>query len=1536
MRPTRVTPVTPKPTSSTPSTIYGSSDMPSLERNAAPAATVVAKGIKQEQMEKELSVLEGRIKEQATLIQRLKVQIIEDEKAFKDDKEKIYSKGTTDGETTAKEKFEDEKKKFEIRHDEMQAELRKAQARYPELKKDLEADIVRRENKLALKKKEFDRERETQETLFADERQRIESEYREANQFDEDVKRKAKKKKDELDERDRDLTIKETSIRTRKAQRSDYNAYRRIWNGVREERKSLEVRLRTIAIQLVREGHSLSSNAAASDQARLTPDKLKELESGVEALREDLNNVDKELGMLGHNSRRQTRATRFDDTRLAARSMASALYLANVEPLRSVRTRSQQDIEDTEAQIQAATNATTREELKHQKDAFQAEKVAVNTTLELAFLDSHIQVFETLQHEPYVHKAVHLATFDLQAQVDTLYAQSYEGDKRGAKPPKFWNALRDTLRAANVSAKRTALLLEMKGGHQQHEKQLDAVIVEKLARLNDQLQMKRGQLLGHHKLARAAAKRAPPRAARAWGATSSSAASVDVSAVTGRVASEAALYKENCEEKARLLRQLCDTIVSLDTDTRAERVRRFTQLSIQTYGYEIKANSKKLISSPRKPSEVNRNRIITNRINALETRRDRDEFDLEHGNEPYSLSAKISQKLSDGTKSIEVVAGSNESPLDAKQDDTTNISAPFNEREAQEKLRTLKRKLEAAKEARDHKKSREIKVQIAALKAAMSHGAVQAMRRHKAALGEVTPENAEKHRVLDHEISKRCKPQTRRQRLMNGPTKVRKPATPQGHKQKELERELRELSKPIIGLSDDAREELRRLKQIEKMQIRLDLTRRSLEKLGSRTADNELKHESITQNIIGIEAKLKALQNLTTGAAAGVVTSSASEDKQLDDLMAAWSSDDDALDELTTPSTTEPTVTSEDPNISNSDSHGLNMKPTSARQETHQPSGRRDLHNHQLWTDFLNQQESREGRALSALTTGAAGEIEDRSLASEAGAEAAPDHVSGIPSSDCAAADDLSNLSTEAARDDGSAKNDLQTPASLSPETTSHLTSSNNTTDTTSTMAEPDEGFVPTYEISPKDKKNALIASRNSTASFWRYSLYKNAAGIPPTRHYCTTFEQTEAQVAKFLGEKVVGFDLEWEMYKSKPGQDSAKRCVSLMQIAAEDKVALFHLAMFKGGDSTGELMPPSLRAFLENPEIIKVGVNIGGDASRLKNCFGVEMKGNIELSHLYKLVTYGESDPTKVNRVKYALASQVQEVLHLPLSKGAVRTSSWSKRLNAQQTDYAASDAYAGLRLYYELERRRKAMVSKPPRPAFQELNLPILLGGGELPPTKSRRGKQPIEAPEESIEEAAALQEQDDGDVSEESEDFYDDPEDLEAFDAYVESQDAEAIAGASLPEIKYPTLPPLEDLLDGNSDLDDRSSLPSDPIAKPSAPSRTPNLHTPEAVTADAWATAWRAQLPATYNVRASQASLRAYNLWHHQGFDLKEITALLRKEPLALSTVVSYISEVLQKEDLEFDAERVRELRARLPSSIRGRYTKLYADAGKDEA
>jgi len=1516
-----------------------------MERPVDATGPAAPKGAKQQELERSLKAREKEINGQADEIKKLKsqlkdaqVQLIEEREALKNEKERIYSKGTADGQIKAKKDFEDDKKTFERRHQYMEEKLRKTEARYPELKRDLEEDIVRRERKLAEEIQSLEDAREQQMKWVDKKRQLIEGEYSVANQFAAEVKRKAKEERDELDERDRELTIKENDIRTRKIQRSDYTSYQNIWRSVPAGRRTVEEKLRSIAILLVRERNRLIDNAqkqhsdsdpALADQLQRTIEKLKELETGVDAYRKDLTDVDKELQLVGHDSRYETKGTRFDDTRLAANSMSAALYITSINPLKSIRARTLKEIDEVETEIQYASNATTREELQYQKEALSAQRVTINSTLDLAFIDNRIQTFETLRNEPYVHKAVHLATYDLRVQVDRLHAQSFDADKPDVKSPENWNSIRSSLTAADIAAKKAALVLEMKGEHKEHEKKLDAMIVEKIASLNNQLQAKRAQLFNHHKSARAAGKRVPPRTARAWGVTSSGSTSADplVSTVPASSRfSEAQEFSENCREIVRLYYQLWppETAISLDPEIRSEKIRRYNELKLQTIEYKRRMLSRKLISSPRKRSESEQNQRITRKLESLQRRRINTQKDLEAGIGPGE--SRIGMKtISFGQtpnviEDTAAVAESRGPSPDAEQDGATVDLEEYDQLDAIAKLKTLRAEAQAAAAAGDSKMREAKEEQAAALVRKIQSALLQTVIRKKAALGEVTRENYIRHRKFQNEIDKITRPLPRRRRLLRErmKTTTRKNSFDE-QREETLHWELQKLTNSSTDLSDREIAEMRRSKMRELSEIQLRNKIRSLEKLGPKSADNENKHFRLSREIESMKKILRTSSNEEAASADGADTS---EGRELDDLMAAWSLDNSALDGVLSTPTIEPTVASESPNVTTQDSTGLNMTPTSAKQATHQPTGRRYLHDHLLWADYLRQQESREGRSLSSLRTASVNE-------NETACGSGSGDVSVVPSADCASADATSNISTEPARDDDdAAKNDLQTPASLSTNT-----STNDTTDPENTMAESDEDFVPTYEISSNDKKNALIASRNSTASFWRYSLYKNAAGNMPTRHYCTTFEQTEAQIAKFLGEKVVGFDLEWEKFKSRPGEDSAKRCVSLMQIAAEGKVALFHLAMFKGGDSTEEMIPQSLRAFLEDPKIIKVGVNIGGDATRLRNCFGIEMQGNIELSHLYKLVTYGESDPEKVNRALYALANQVKEVLHLPLAKGAVRTSSWSKRLNDQQVEYAVSDAYAGLRLYYELERRRKAMASKPPRPAFHELAQPILLGGGKLPPTKGRRSKQPVDVPEEVIEEAAALQEQDDGDASEDSEDIYDTAEDLEAFDAYVESQDAHTITGASLPEIKYPTLPSLEDLLSGDSDSSYDSSLPSDPITKKSTSQRTPNLHTPEAVAADSWATAWQAQLPATSTLHVSQPHLRAYHLWHHQGFDLKEIPALLRKEPLALSTVVSYIAEVLQKEDVEFDVEKVRELRARLPTSVRWRYAKLYANDGK---
>lgn len=442
--------------------------------------------------------------------------------------------------------------------------------------------------------------------------------------------------------------------------------------------------------------------------------------------------------------------------------------------------------------------------------------------------------------------------------------------------------------------------------------------------------------------------------------------------------------------------------------------------------------------------------------------------------------------------------------------------------------------------------------------------------------------------------------------------------------------------------------------------------------------------------------------------------------------------------------------------------------------------------------------------------------------------------------------------------------------------------------------AEDDDAL--TFQIPKDDFRKALMASPSSTGANWSCSLYKDPEGNGVKRHYCTTYEQTETQAKNFLDAKVLGFDLEWEP-NAWPGKASAKRCVSLIQIASEDRVGLFQVALFKG-DSAAELMPPLLRKILESPDIVKAGVNIGNDASRLEKCLGVNMRGLFELSHIYKVITYGETAPHKVNRRPYRLADQVKEALHLPLAKGEVRVSAWSKRLNPQQVEYAANDAYAGFRLYHAFEAKRKTMTPPPPGPAFWELHEPLVLGDGtKIYPASTRPNEQPArQAPEK---------EQVDDDEADEE--FFDAVEDMEALE-----QVAAGVPLAGI-QVKYPDLPTFEDL---------HISQKNNDIAAPKPAAATNNkFPSSEAFLASEWAAQYR---DSHQPIRASQPTLRAYHVWQVQGFTPKQTAALLREEPLSLNTVASYVAEAVVKQELEFDRERMREVMEILPRSVWYRY------------
>ncbi|KAF7306628.1 3'-5' exonuclease domain-containing protein [Mycena indigotica] len=186
-------------------------------------------------------------------------------------------------------------------------------------------------------------------------------------------------------------------------------------------------------------------------------------------------------------------------------------------------------------------------------------------------------------------------------------------------------------------------------------------------------------------------------------------------------------------------------------------------------------------------------------------------------------------------------------------------------------------------------------------------------------------------------------------------------------------------------------------------------------------------------------------------------------------------------------------------------------------------------------------------------------------------------------------------------------------------------------------------------------------------------------------QHYITDAQHAEQAMSCFTGP--CGLDIEWRPTYVK-GQ--AENPVALLQLANTDTILLLHLHHIRA-------IPPSLRAFLENPEIVKAGVGIQGDAKKLYKDIGLSVRGCVDLALLARSVDNERwkgkySDPLGLAR----LIATYEDLL---LFKGKVTRSNWERRLDAEQLEYASNDSHAGYTLFMRLSQLLLSL-SKIPEP--------------------------------------------------------------------------------------------------------------------------------------------------------------------------------------------------------------------------------------------
>ncbi|KAH6711253.1 hypothetical protein BKA61DRAFT_487811, partial [Leptodontidium sp. MPI-SDFR-AT-0119] len=426
--------------------------------------------------------------------------------------------------------------------------------------------------------------------------------------------------------------------------------------------------------------------------------------------------------------------------------------------------------------------------------------------------------------------------------------------------------------------------------------------------------------------------------------------------------------------------------------------------------------------------------------------------------------------------------------------------------------------------------------------------------------------------------------------------------------------------------------------------------------------------------------------------------------------------------------------------------------------------------------------------------------------------------------------------------------------------------------------------------------RKAKNAPAGSPDSYWSHRLYRgpmiDGELQRTTVHYCKTIMTTERVLEMYFAKsKVIGFDIEWK--ENAHRNSNAKQHVSLIQIANEERIALFHVALYP----KHELVSPAFKKLMEDDKVTKVGVSIKADCTRLRKHLGIDSKGMLELSHLYKLVKYSTSKEFKeINRRLVSLATQTKEHLHLPMFKGDVRISDWSRTLNLDQIMYAASDSYAGLQLFHTLEMKRKELDPTPPLPYHAELNLPIRIAEGvEIPSDAEAEEAEP-----EVEEPAGTTTTSTDPTASTKTKSKKLSKKELEAAAETVSLED---------PELEY--------ALTGHSSPSDPDTAPSGPslirrIAPegpaPKSPALFSSYTSPLVHAAETLASC---HLDSVHNLHPGRRNLRTYFLWYvNPRLSLEEVGALLRKPALSGRSVAVGILEAVRVEGVPFEKERLR--------------------------
>ncbi|XP_047489596.1 exonuclease 3'-5' domain-containing protein 2-like isoform X1 [Penaeus chinensis] len=182
---------------------------------------------------------------------------------------------------------------------------------------------------------------------------------------------------------------------------------------------------------------------------------------------------------------------------------------------------------------------------------------------------------------------------------------------------------------------------------------------------------------------------------------------------------------------------------------------------------------------------------------------------------------------------------------------------------------------------------------------------------------------------------------------------------------------------------------------------------------------------------------------------------------------------------------------------------------------------------------------------------------------------------------------------------------------------------------------------------------------------------------------YIVNSEESWSQVSSLLLREArlkgaIGFDCEWVQVRGK------RRPVALLQLAScSGTCVLVRLLQMKTS------IPQTLKEFLADETILKVGVGPMEDSNYLAADYNIQVKGCVDLRHLVLMShTLSPEPKSKLKPKGMGLNALSQYYLEQTLDKDwRVRASDWeAEELTQRQKNYAAEDALVGIHILVAL----------------------------------------------------------------------------------------------------------------------------------------------------------------------------------------------------------------------------------------------------------